>query len=345
MSILIVTGKDDVHADAVIRKAERRTTPTVVRLNTDDFAENVDYTIGGPNWVGEVALRDSGRACRTDEVTAVWYRKPVPIRSERVLSLEPVRDFVNSEYEAMSRSLFGLLGNAFWVSDYWQIRGASQKLPNLSLAHKLGLRTPRTLVTSRSEDARSFALSCGWNVLAKPFCLTTFKAEEAGSSWDTFATKLDASTFEKLAPSLALAPVILQEYVDKQIELRVTIVGRHVFCTSIDSQQHAFAQQDWRAVDAEELAHAPYELPGHIQEKLLLFNRAFGLEFSTHDLIIDTTGEFVWLECNPNGQWLWIEELTGQEISTAILDLLEEPASHALSSWEEGMSRLIGACG
>jgi len=33
-------------------------------------------------------------------------------------------------------------------------------------------------------------------------------------------------------------------------------------------------------------------------------------------------GEHVFFECNPNGQWLWIEELTGAQIGKAIAELL-----------------------
>jgi hypothetical protein len=75
---------------------------------------------------------------------------------------------------------------------------------------------------------------------------------------------------EALSPALQVAPTILLEYVEKQVELRVTIVGRQVFCTSINSQQHAFAREDWRAVDAEELEHSSFKLPRQIEEKLLL---------------------------------------------------------------------------
>ena len=78
------------------------------------------------------------------------------------------------------------------------------------------------------------------------------------------------------------------------------------------------------------MKHDEFKLPGGIQEKLLRFNQRFGLEFSTHDLIVDRTGDYTWLECNPNGQWLWIEELTGQPIARAIADLLIEPHDHAL---------------
>lgn len=330
MSILIVTGVDDVHADKVIPLIEH-SGAEVVRINTDNFSENAEFTLSSDGWAGEFRLKDSGRSFDPVSVSAVWYRKPVPVRAAHHYAFEQAREFANGEYEALLRSLYGLLDQAFWLSDYWRIRAAGQKLPNLRIAKEIGLRTPRTMVTTSETDARRFAEQCGWNLLAKPFALTTFKTEaETNTSWDSFAAPVDCETFAKLAHSLSKAPVLLQNYVDKLIELRVTIVGRRLFCTSISSQQHEFARHDWRAVDVEELSHEEFDLPLSVQEKLLAFNQRFGLEFSTHDLIVDRAGKFVWLECNPNGQWLWIEELTGQPIAQAVAQLLIDPADHAL---------------
>jgi len=333
MTILIVTGIDDVHADIVIPLIEQSGVE-VVRLNTDNFADNTHFTVSSDAWAGDLHLIDSNRTFRTEEVTAVWYRKPVPVGTRRNFAFNAAREFATSEFEAFIKSLYGLMDRAFWLSDYWRIRAAGQKIPNLRIAEKIGLQTPRTLVTNREEDARRFAEACDWKLLAKPFGLTTFKTQEnTHTSWDSFSTVVDRETFERLAPTLSAAPVILQNYVEKLIELRVTIVGRRVFCTSIDSQKHSFARQDWRAVDAEELAHKEFKLPLPIKEKLLSFNQHFGLEFSTHDLIVNPSGEYIWLECNPNGQWRWIEELTGQPIAHAIAELLIDPSSHALG-WD-----------
>ena len=47
------------------------------------------------------------------------------------------------------------------------------------------------------------------------------------------------------------------------------------------------------------------------------------LRFGAIDLIRDVNGEYWFLECNPNGQWAWIENRTGLPISAAIVDELE----------------------
>jgi glutathione synthase/RimK-type ligase-like ATP-grasp enzyme len=42
------------------------------------------------------------------------------------------------------------------------------------------------------------------------------------------------------------------------------------------------------------------------------------LEFAAVDLLQTLDDEIVFLEINPNGRWLWIEEQTGMDISKDI---------------------------
>src|SRR5688572_13463956 len=176
MTVLIITGVDDIHADKVIAELERGDHPAkVVRLNTDNLTENCDYGILGEPWDGHVHLKDSNRTVRLSEVSSVWYRKPVPIRPPIGVAYEPARQFIADEYSAFLQSLIGLLEAAFWVSPYWAVRRAGQKLPNLQVAARLGFVTPRTIVTNDPKQALRFAEECSWKVIAKPFALTTFK--------------------------------------------------------------------------------------------------------------------------------------------------------------------------
>ena len=48
----------------------------------------------------------------------------------------------------------------------------------------------------------------------------------------------------------------------------------------------------------------------------------FNLEFGAFDFILSKSGELYFLEVNPNGQWYWLEDLTGVLISDAIADIL-----------------------
>lgn len=49
-----------------------------------------------------------------------------------------------------------------------------------------------------------------------------------------------------------------------------------------------------------------------------------GLNFGCFDFIVTPSLEYVFLECNPNGQWLWVELATEQRISEAIAEFLAQ---------------------
>ena len=47
-----------------------------------------------------------------------------------------------------------------------------------------------------------------------------------------------------------------------------------------------------------------------------------GINFGCFDFIKDVNNNFYFLECNPNGQWLWLEMEIGLKISKAIANFL-----------------------
>ena len=65
-------------------------------------------------------------------------------------------------------------------------------------------------------------------------------------------------------------------------------------------------------------------MPESIAGKCTAFLRRMGLSFGCFDFIVTPSGEYVFLECNPNGQWLWVELETGLPISQAIAEFLSE---------------------
>src|SRR6185295_16367444 len=122
--------------------------------------------------------------------------------------------------------------------------------------------------------------------------------------------------------SMRWSPLILQEYVPKHVELRVTVVGGEIFPAEIESQGSARSRDDWRRYD---LARTPYRrhtLPADVAERLLGVVRAFGLCYGAIDLVLTPDGRYVFLELNGNGQWLWIEDLTQMPIADAITSVL-----------------------
>ncbi|MGI0134661.1 MAG: hypothetical protein ACREBW_06870 [Candidatus Micrarchaeaceae archaeon] len=91
----------------------------------------------------------------------------------------------------------------------------------------------------------------------------------------------------------------------------------------IDSQKSSKSSVDWRRYD---VSNTPYEAilpPIDVNAKITKFMRMLNLSFGALDFIVDHNEVWWFLEVNTNGQWLWIEDLSGLEISGSIAISLE----------------------
>jgi glutathione synthase/RimK-type ligase-like ATP-grasp enzyme len=112
--------------------------------------------------------------------------------------------------------------------------------------------------------------------------------------------------------------------VEKDFEARVTVVGRELFPCRIDTA-HLDPDKggtDWRAGYTHGLVHSRYTPPEAVSAFCREYLEDVGLHFGCFDFIVDGDGSHWFLECNPNGQWMWIEEETGLPISAAIAEQL-----------------------
>jgi len=108
----------------------------------------------------------------------------------------------------------------------------------------------------------------------------------------------------------------MQEMVPNKADIRVTLVGEEVFSASIIKEDTSTV--DWRRPEGKKV-YESHTLPQALSESLLLLNRRMGLIYSAIDLILTPDEEYVFLEVNPVGEWLWLELELGLPISDRIL--------------------------
>ena len=121
-----------------------------------------------------------------------------------------------------------------------------------------------------------------------------------------------------------ICPFILQRYVKKRLEIRVTVVGTDVFAAEIHSQTSKRTEVDWRRYNHSITPYLIHALPEHVAQCCLALVDAMGLHFGAIDLILTPDDRYVFLEINPNGQYGWIEYLTGLPITQRLARLLVE---------------------
>ena len=314
--VLIVTNKTDITSDLVILEFQRRGTP-YVRFNTEDFPQNIQLTwmLGTDGVDGYINFPHNNVSLR--HVRSVWYRRPVaPVIAEAVRP--PFKEFAHRESQEALSGLWRTM-SCFWMSHPDAINSASYKPKQLNIASSLGIKVPKTLISNSPEVVEKFRAECG-QIIAKPLFAGDIRYENATSVvFTTLITHKDLSAEE----NIRLAPTIFQEYVSKDLELRVTVIGTKVLAASINSQEVSDAIHDWRKASPNSLCFRPYNLPPFMSDKCAKLVAALGLTFGTIDMVKTPEGKYVFLELNPNGQWGWLETSTGEPYTTTIATLLE----------------------
>ena len=190
--ILILTNKEDIHADLVLRELKRRGR-AVIRLHPDEFPNRITMTY--KNGVVQVVIPDSKISFSTDEVGSVWYRRPRPPAIDSNIANQAARNFAATESSHFVENVYGCLEHAKWVNPYYAGRRARNKLLQMEVGKRHGLIFPRTIVSNDPEEMRAFFESCAGEVVYKSVRVGLLHDTD-GSSRLIFTTRL---TLEDIA--------------------------------------------------------------------------------------------------------------------------------------------------
>jgi glutathione synthase/RimK-type ligase-like ATP-grasp enzyme len=104
-------------------------------------------------------------------------------------------------------------------------------------------------------------------------------------------------------------PMLLQEYTEKDVELRIFFIEQKLFTMAIFSQLDEQTSVDYRNYNTEKPnRNVPYKLPTEIKKKILAFAKKAQLNTGSIDIILNKDGEYVFLEVNPVGQFGWVSK-------------------------------------
>jgi glutathione synthase/RimK-type ligase-like ATP-grasp enzyme len=283
--------------------------PTL-RVNTEDFpfSQKIDYR---PGCIQQQLF------AHNQSFHSIWYRRVrVPARPS---GMDPgIYDFCVRE----SRNAFlgGILGQRCrWMSRPEAIWKAEFKPYQLDIAAALGFAIPKTLISNVPDSIRDFFSFCGQQMIAEP--VRSGHMVQDGIDHAVYTTKIVAHDLECLEDA-ALAPTIFQECLPKRFDVRVTVVGKRIFAVAIDSQKNPDASIDWRRTSDPNLPHHRIELPAGLQEQVFTLMAELNLEYGALDFVLTPDGRFVFLEINPNGPWLWLDDMLSLGITTAVAEWL-----------------------
>ena len=189
---------------------------------------------------------------------------------------------------------------------------------------KYNIKFPPSIVSSSKQQIVKFIEEYD-DVILKPI---DSRGVVLDSKWvPFFSEKINSKNLQKYIDSLKLefggTAYYFQKYIEKKFEWRITVVGSELFPCRLNSQSHSQTVTDWRKADYNLIQHEACDVPNFVREFCFGFLATNNALFGAFDFIETSLGEYYFLECNFNGQWLWIEEITGLTITTGFLKLLK----------------------
>lgn len=317
--ILIISQPGDTHVDSVLHKLRARGADVAV-FDHAEFPKDAEISIAYADGRCRRTIRTEAQAIALEEVTAAWHRRPrQPRLDERIVDGES-RSYVLAESKQFLIDLWSSLDCLCVPGPQPVYRRAEHKASQLVIASEVGFELPPTLFTNSPSDFLEFHRAHDGKVISK-LSSGLFHKEIFGDRFTRF-TEMVSHRDVGYARSVRYGPMIFQAYVEKKFELRVTVVGDRIFAAEIHSQATNHTRLDWRKYDHASTPHRAHELPPSIADKCFALVKRLGLCYGTIDLVFTPEERYVFLEINPNGQFLWIEQLTALPISDAICDLL-----------------------
>jgi glutathione synthase/RimK-type ligase-like ATP-grasp enzyme len=312
--ILIISYPEDRHAQVMVDDLARHGAEVVLfdlRDLPDRATLSIDYAEpSAPRVYADLAERGTAELTAA---TAVWWRRP------QAPALDAIADqdafgFSHGEWHEATNGLYQLIGCP-WMNQPVRNEVASRKAVQLALASQLGMRVPRTLMTSDAARATAFVEAEGiGNVIYKTFAATHQVWRE---------TRLFRQDDLDMLDSLRYAPVIFQEYIPAIADLRVTVVRAEVFAMSIDARGSDY-EIDFR-VDMAQATTDVAELPDSLIKQLRQMMDRLGLAYGAIDLRLTDDGDYVFLEINPAGEFLFAEHGADLPITDAVSRWLRQP--------------------
>lgn len=296
--ILMVTSSYDKTCSYLIKKFNQL---TFFRLDLDRFSDyHITFSVDG------FKIKDANHYIDSESCVSIYFRKP---------SMEKLDDIFESQYHPyIHKETYAFVEgivesfNGTVLTKPSVMRRANNKVLQASLAAQAGFLLPEFAITNDVDLLKHFSENAG---IIKPVALGEIMS---GSSKEFVQTNLIDPAFE--ADNFKYSPVYLQNFIEKDFEVRVTVVDEQFFPVKIHSENNI----DWRKPN-NKVFYEACSIPSTIKSCCLKFMELCNMKFGCFDLIVKDS---VWyfLEMNANGQWAWLEFETKHSISDAIVRYL-----------------------
>jgi ATP-GRASP peptide maturase of grasp-with-spasm system len=286
----------------------------VVRINMEDLVQLKSVVIGEKGIDLRMHTKQYG-AINLSDVKSFWLRRSevvfqrANIAFGRQYELAETEKFFNRHLDKEIKTVETFLEHILLESNDIKTLGvnanySTNKLINLSVARSVGLQIPETAILTDKQALADFIHNNDGTITKTISDMNPFQYEIEGKE---YRYALYTNTFsDSQLPQLGerFFPTLFQEQVNKRVELRIFYLAGKCFSMAIFSQQDEKTQVDFRRYNyIMPNRTAPFKLPAVIEKKIVAFMERIKLNCGSIDMIYTESGEFVFLEVNPFGQF------------------------------------------
>jgi len=235
--------------------------------------------------------------------SSIWYRRspdvhlPSQILGNRV-SDKDIRSFAYSEQNGLLEALYAVLEEGKWLN-HWS-NTSPGKFKQLLVAERVGLKKPDSKIITTKKQLLEF-VEQKENVIIKPIQdMSPIMID--GNYYFQYTKLLGNNDIAKLKNKFF--PCLIQKAIEKNLEIRSFYIDGRFYSMAICSNCDQQTKMDYRRYnDSYPNRVVPYCLPFEIEQKLSMLMTKMNLNCGSIDLILDTLGDYYFLEVNPVGQF------------------------------------------
>ena len=319
--VFIFTNKNDIHPTNVIKHLASWGVP-VFRLNTECLLTDYQFKWWCDENGCDFYIRNIKNKLEVygHEITAVWERRAMLPKHLPITHRErSINKYNREEAHGFLSFLRYYMRDIYSIGSIVEDRPAESKMLQLAVAKSIGAKVPDTCYANYKS---AFENLCSRHEMLS---LKTINNDsifvEGEKEYVFYSQKCKSADLMKQAPeAFSQTACYLQNYIDKKYELRITVCCNDIVACKIDSQiqGETTGKIDWRQGYDYNLRQEIVEIPDSVKDLCLSYLKKMKLNFGCFDFIVTPDDEYIFLECNPNGQWLWIELETGFDISEIV---------------------------
>jgi glutathione synthase/RimK-type ligase-like ATP-grasp enzyme len=291
----------------------------LLRIDLETVLDRFQFAVSATDILTGCIHGHGDSVIELSDIHTVWWRRSSSQIGVDYLNVPPPDQLDRAEaYWTVRWLLECFPARLFPMGHPYAMRAGENKLAQLRIAPLAGLLPPATIASNEQEKLLKF-LDGREDVIVKPLHTPVVPGKD-GEDVSLIAISVRSADLRDMISNTQTTFLFLQERVPKIYDVRVNVFpGRAVACR-IDPAP-GLEEVDWRPVTAS-CPHSIIDLPARIESSCRAFLELMGLKWGAFDFGVTASGDWIFFECNPNGQWLWIELQTKYKLASIVADEL-----------------------